>query len=146
MMTDLKNEVPENIDELKKRAGDKTDYKNRKSAIEELGLYKCKQSKDILWHLMINDKVHLVQNAAFLKLQAFGEDVKLPRKKKGHLVKDINKKLAKVNNLFESNFTPEEFNEKFKEKYPEEFDIYSFEKSEKFNQWVANILNSLPKK
>jgi hypothetical protein len=145
-MSDFTAEPPANIEELKKLAGDKTSYKNRKSAVEALGGHKCQQSKDILWRLMINDKVYAVQNAAFLKLQAFGEDVKLPRKKKGHLVKDINKKLGRVRDSLNEEFTPEEFNEKFRAMYPEEFDIYSFEKSGKFNQWVDNVLKSLPKK
>lgn len=145
-MSDFTEEPPANIEELKKLAGDKTSYKNRKSAVEALGDHKCQQSKDILWRLMINDKVYAVQNAAFLKLQAFGEDVKLPRKKKGHLVKDIDKKLGRVCDSINEEFTPEEFNEKFRAMYPEEFDIYSYEKSGKFNQWVDNVLKSLPKK
>jgi len=145
-MSNFTAEPPANIEELKKLAGDKTSYKNRTSAVDALGKHKCQQSKDILWRLMINDKVYAVQNAAFLKLQAFGEDVKLPRKKKGHLVKDINKKLGRVRDSLNEEFTTEEFNDKFREMYPEEFDIYSFEKSGKFNQWVDNVLKSLPKK
>lgn len=145
-MSNFAMEAPTNIEELKKLAGDKTSYKNRKSVVEALGKHKCQQSKDILWRLMINDKVYSVQHAAFLKLQAFGEDVKLPKKKKGHLVKDINKKLGRVRDSLHEEFTSEEFNEKFKTMYPEEFDIYSFEKSGKFNQWVDNVLQSLPKK
>lgn len=94
---------------------------------------------------MVNDKVHAVQHRAFLKLQAFGEDVKLPRKKKGHLVKDINKKLGRVLGSI-SAYSESVFNEKFKELYPEEFDIYSFEKGNGFNKWVQNVLSSLPNK
>ena len=57
--------------------------------------------------------------------------VKLPRKKKGHLVKDINKRLEKVNNSFKGvSCTIEEFKDRFKTLYPTEFDIYSFEKRE----------------
>lgn len=145
-MAELKMETPDNIDELKTRASDKSNYKIRLNAVEQLGIYKCKQSKDILWRLMINDKVYAVQESAFRKLQSFGEDVKLPRKKKGHLVKDINKKLAKVQSAFESDFTIQEFNEKFKSIYPVEFDIYSFEKQNNFDKWVLNVLSSLPKK
>lgn len=145
-MCSFKMEIPPNIDELKVLANDKSSYKNRKIAIESLGKYKCQQSKDILWHLMINDKIHPVQNAAFIKLQAFGEDVKLPSKKKGKTVKDIDQKIGRVRNSLQGEFSPEEFNEKFQVMYPEEFDIYSFEKNGKFNQWVGNVLKSLPKK
>ena len=88
--------VPENIEDLKKMAMNKTSYRTRNEAIETLKNYKCRQSIDVLWRLMINDKVYSVQHQAFLALQNFGEDVKLPRKKKGNLVKDINKKLGKV--------------------------------------------------
>ena len=102
--------VPENIEDLKKMAMNKTSYRTRNEAIETLKNYKCRQSIDVLWRLMINDKVYSVQHQAFLALQNFGEDVKLPRKKKGNLVKDINKKLGKVQSSFkEENCTIEEF-------------------------------------
>jgi len=141
----LEHKTPENIEALKKQAADKTSYKNRLAAIEELGNFQYQQSKDILWRLMINDKVHAVQHRAFLKLQAFGEDVKLPRKKKGHLVKDINKKLTKVLKSIGGAYSEVVFNDKFKELYPEDFDIYTFEKSGGFNKWIQNVLSSLPK-
>ncbi|MBP2261125.1 hypothetical protein [Pseudomonas sp. BP8] len=94
---------------------------------------------------MINDLVHGVQHRAFLKLQAFGEEVRLPRKKKGHLIKDINKKLAVVDRAMSASYTRDDFNAKFKELYPEAFDVYSFEKKGSFDKWIQNVLNSLPK-
>ena len=139
--------VPENIEDLKKMAMNKTSYRTRNEAIETLKNYKCRQSIDVLWRLMINDKVYSVQHQAFLALQNFGEDVKLPRKKKGNLVKDINKKLGKVQSSFkEENSTIEEFIEKFKVMYPEEYDIYSYEKAGKMQEWIKNIVQSLPGK
>ena len=137
--------VPENIEDLKKMAMNKTSYRTRNEAIETLKNYKCRQSIDVLWRLMINDKVYSVQHQAFLALQNFGEDVKLPRKKKGNLVKDINKKLGKVQSSFkEENCTIEEFIEKFKVMYPEEYDIYSYEKAGKIKDWIKNVIQSLP--
>ena len=95
---------------------------------------------------IIIDKVYAVQHDAFLALQAFGEDVKLPRKKKGHLVKDINKKILKTrNSITGESFTIDDFILAFKEKYPEEYDIYTFEKKGKLKEWLENVLNSLPK-
>ena len=139
--------VPENIEDLKKMAMNKTSYRTRNEAIETLKNYKCRQSIDVLWRLMINDKVYSVQHQALLALQNFGEDVKLPRKKKGNLVKDINKKLGKVQSSFkEENCTIEEFIEKFKVMYPEEYDIYSYEKAGKMQEWIKNIVQSLPGK
>ena len=139
--------VPENIEDLKKMAMNKTSYRTRNEAIDTLKNYKCRQSIDVLWRLMINDKVYSVQHQAFLALQNFGEDVKLPRKKKGNLVKDINKKLGKVQSSFkEENCTIEEFIEKFKVMYPEEYYIYSYEKAGKMQEWIKNIVQSLPGK
>ena len=139
--------VPENIEDLKKMAMNKTSYRTRNEAIETLKNYKCRQSIDVLWRLMINDKVYSVQHQAFLALQNFGEDVKLPRKKKGNLVKDINKKLGKVQSSFkEEHCTIEEFIEKFEVMYPEEYDIYSYEKAGKMQEWIKNIVQSLPGK
>ena len=80
-------EIAPNIDELKKMASTKSDANLRVEAVVELGKWKSQQSIDILWRLMINDLVYEVQHAAFLRLQAFGQDVKLPRKVKGNLIK-----------------------------------------------------------
>ena len=143
---DYKSESPENIKELKRLSKEKSNYKNRLVAVEELGNFKCQQSKDILWNLMMNDKVYIVQETAFRKLQSFGENVKLPKKKKGNLIKGIDKKLAKVRDSISSEFSLNIFKPKFKELFPEEFDVYSYEKGEKFDDWVSNILSSLPKK
>ena len=96
------NQTPHNIQEIIKLSRDKSNYKNRIKAIEEFGKYKCRQSIDKLWRLMISDKVHSVQRLAFRQLKLFDEDVKLPRKKKGHLIKDIDKKLIKVHASFKN--------------------------------------------
>ena len=144
-MKNYKEETPPNIEELKSLAADRTSYENRLDAVEQLGNYKCRQSIDILWRRMISDKVYLVQETAFRKLQAFGEDVKLPKKQPGHLVKDINKKLARVKNALPDVFTPKQFRDKFQQLYPVEFDIYSYEKKHDFDGWIKNVLSSLPK-
>lgn len=142
---DVKNETPENIEELKKLASQKTSYKSRLDAVYKLREYKCRQSIDILWRLMMQDKVYAVQEEAFRALQKFGEAVKLPRKKKGHLVKDINKRIEKTRNSFKQEpFTFEEFKEKFQLLYPTEYDIYSYEKHGKMDDWLKNCLSSLP--
>jgi len=141
----MENKTPENLEALKRKAADKTSYKVRLEAVEELGNFKCRQSIDILWGLMINDKVHGVQHRAFMKLQAFGEKVKLPRKPKGHLIKNVNKQLEKVLAAIGGTYSSEEFNRKFQELYPETFDVYSFEKKGGFDLWITNVLKSLPK-
>lgn len=142
---DVVEQIPKNIEELKKLARTKTSYQTRLTAIHQLRKYKCPQSINILWQLMMRDKVYAVQEEAFRALQRFDEKVKLPRKKKGHLVKGINKLLEKVNNSFKGeSCTIEEFKDRFKTLYPTEFDIYSFEKKGKMDTWIKNILASLP--
>lgn len=142
---EIVEQTPENIEELKKLAATKTSYQTRLTAIQQLRKYKCRQSIDILWRLMMQDKVYAVQEEAFRALQGLDEKVKLPRKQKGHLVKDINKRLEKVNNSFKSeSCTIEQFKERFKDLYPTEYDIYSFEKKGKMDTWIKNVLATLP--
>jgi hypothetical protein len=125
----------------------KVSYKNRLKAVEEFGKWKCRQSIDKLWRLMISDKVYLVQNQAFLKLQQFGENVKLPKKKKGHLIKDINDKLINIHKKFNTgNYTINDFKKKFQEIYPEAFDIYTYEKGNTFESWIESVIQHSPRK
>ena len=140
----MEDKTPENIEGLKKSAADKSNYQVRLAAVEELGKFKCRQSIDILWRLMIQDKVYAVQELSFRKLQALGETVKLPRKQKGHLIKDINKKLGVVERSMSASYSQTDFSTKFQELYPEAFDVYTFEKGAKFDAWIQNVLNSLP--
>lgn len=136
-------EIPKDINELKKQARNKLSYKKRLDAVEELGKYKCQQSQDILWRRMVSDKIYLVKLLSFKKLQAFGIPVSLPKKKRGVLVKDINKKLFKIRESFKEDFTIEQFKSRFLELYPEDFDIYSYEKDgQKMDVWIKNILST----
>lgn len=68
----------------------------RLEAVEELGQTNHKQIIDILTRLMESDPVYTVQEAAYLKLKAFGEDVKVPSKNKPELVKGVSKILLRI--------------------------------------------------
>lgn len=139
--------TPSNIQEIIKLSRDKSNYKNRIKAIEEFGKYKCRQSIDKLCKLMISDKVYSVQRLAFEKLQNFSEDVKLPRKRKGHLIKDINKKLIKVHASFKNDtYTLMDFKIAFKNRYPEAYDVYVYEKKHNFDKWIQQTIKISPKK
>jgi hypothetical protein len=137
--------IAPNIEDLKKLANTKSDAKVRKNAVEELGKWKCRQSIDILWRLMINDLVYEVQHASFIKLQAFGEDVRLPRKAKGNLIKQIDKKIEKILNSIEGSISFEDFVNEFQKRMPEEFDVYKHDKKGKFESWLKNIISAFPK-
>jgi hypothetical protein len=139
--------TPLNIKDIIKQASDKSSYKNRLIAVEELGKWKCPQSINMLFKLMKYDKVYIVKNKAFINLQRFGENVKLPKKKKGHLVKDINKKLLVIYNSFQAdNYTLIDFKLKFREIYPELYDIYQYEKNKDFDNWIQSVIKHSPMK
>jgi hypothetical protein len=143
----LKVETPSNIDEIIIQSKDKSDYKKRIESVNELGKWRCHKSQKRLLELMKYDKVYSVKQSAFLKLQRFGEDVKLPKKKKGHLIKDINKKLLKVYNSFQADqYSIVDFKLKFKEKYPEAYDVYTYEKGNKFDIWIQSVIKHSPMK
>lgn len=92
----MESNKPVNYDELKRQAIDSSSWRNRLDAVRKLGEFNEKSVKDILWRRMTSDPVYTVQEEAFRKLQALGESVKLPRKKKGNIVKDMNKDLQKI--------------------------------------------------
>lgn len=139
--------TPSDIDDIIKLSRDKSNYKNRLLSVERFGKYKCRQSIDKLWRLMISDKVFCVQEQAFRKLQNFGENVKLPKKRKGHLIKDINSKLLKVHTSLKSDtYTLTDYKVAFKNKYPEAYDIYQYEKKQKFDEWILETIKIAPKK
>ncbi len=142
MELEFKEETAPNINELKKMAATKTDANLRLKAVKELGNWKCQQSKDILWRLMMQDKVYEVKHAAFIKLQSFGEVVKLPRKSKGNLIMDINNKIKKVVTGIDGEVSFDEFKEIFKQKLPEAFDVYKHENGNGFDTWLRNVINN----
>lgn len=137
---------PSNYEALKNDASNRTSWRTRLDAVNELSKWKCSESIDILWRRMISDDVYKVQNAAFLGLQAFGEKVKLPEKKKGNLIKDINKYLESIKNSLPAGHTYDDFKEAFKKKRPVEFDTYEGDKENRFDSWLSNLWKSLPNK
>lgn len=46
--------------------------------------------------LMKNDAVYKIQEAAYQNLKRLGEDVELPPRKKGDLVKDVSKVIIRI--------------------------------------------------
>jgi len=142
----FENKTPENIEKYKELAGDISDYKERLKAINYLSKYKCHESKKILYKLMNTDKIFSVKEQAFRALQNFGEDVKLRKKKKGKPIKSINDKLLVLHNSFNGDlYSPTDFKIRFKEKYPYIYDIYQYEKREKFDVFVENSIKTFPK-
>lgn len=144
-MPDSSSDNLPDIDALKKSLKSAADYKARIAVVDDLGRHKTQQTKDILWRVMLNDPIHSVQNQAFLKLQAFGEEVRLPRKNPKHL-KLASSKIPIIQRLVDFFEDEDSFFKVFKEKYPREFEILSYEKGGKLNAFITNKITNMPKR
>ncbi|MEK5467914.1 HEAT repeat domain-containing protein [Paenibacillus sp. FSL P2-0089] len=138
-------ELPENYDELKRAAGRSADWRARLEAVEELGRYKHKQIIDILNRLMISDPVYTVQEAAYNKLVAFGEEVKVPSKNKAELFKGVSKIILRIKKSLPKDHSYEEFKEKLKKMRVDIYDAYEGEKGADFDQWLEKMWASAAK-
>lgn len=143
---EVKSELPSNYEELKKSVNRTANWRERLDAIEELGQWKNKQVIDVLTHRMVNDDVYKVQEAAFRKLKNFGEDVQLPPRKKGDVIKGISKILLRIKKSLPKDHTYEEFKEKLKKMRIDVYDTYEGEKGTDFDSWLESIWASLLKK
>ena len=148
-VTGIKKETPNNINELVKMAGDKTNWRKRLEAVNELKNWDCQKSRDVLTRLAIHDLVFKVKEEALRATQPLGITKNGKRlkfgKPKGHLIKDINEKLYKVDNAIEESFEITKFKEKFKQLYPEPYDVYEGDRGNRFNEWILNVLKNKPK-
>lgn len=138
-----KSELPENYEELKKAASRTSSWRDRLDAIDELGQWKSKQTIDILTARMMNDPVYKIKKAAYQKLRAFGEDVELPPKKNGDLVKDTTKILLRIKKSLPEGHTYEEFKEKLKKMRLDIYDTYEGDKGTDFDKWLETLWLSL---
>ncbi|MBW4082051.1 HEAT repeat domain-containing protein [Paenibacillus sp. S150] len=136
---EMNNGLPENYGELKKAAGRSADWRARLEAVEELGRWNHKQIIDTLNRLMISDPVYTVQEAAYEKLKAFGEDVKVPSKNKPELFRGISKIVLRIKKSLPRDHSYEEFKEKLKRMRIDVYDAYEGEKGEDFDAWLQKL-------
>ncbi|MDD9271561.1 HEAT repeat domain-containing protein [Paenibacillus sp. GCM10023248] len=140
------NEIPAKFEELKKSANRTSNWRERLAAVEELGQYNDQQAINILTRLMTSDAVYPIQEAAYRKLKAFGEDVKLPSRKKGDLIKGAGKILLRIKKSLPDGHTFEEFKEKLQKTRSDVYDTYEGDKGPEFDQWLESTWASLLKK
>jgi hypothetical protein len=143
---EAKSELPENYEELKKQASRTSNWRERLDAVEELGQWKNQKIIDILTRIMNNDTVYKVQDAAYRKLKKLGEDVQLPPRKKGELIKDVTKIVLRVKKSLPEGHGYEEFKEKLKKMRLDVYDAYEGDKGPDFDKWLENLWASFPKK
>jgi len=140
------NELPPNYEELKKAANRTSSWKERLEAVEELGQHKHPKIIDVLTHRMAHDTVYSVQEAAFRKLQAFGEAVQAPARTKGELIKGVGKVLVRVKKSLPQGHSYEEFKEKLKKTRLDIYDTYEGDKGEEFDTWLEQTWASLTRR
>jgi hypothetical protein len=137
------NELPPNYEQLKISANRTSNWRERLDAVEEIGQWNNKQTIDVLMHRMHNDTVYKVQETAFRKLKEFGEDIQLPPRKKGDLIKGVTKILVRIKKSLPEGHSFEEFKEKLKKMRLDVYDTYEGEMGAEFDKWLENTWASL---
>ena len=143
---EAKGALPENYEELKKQASRTSNWRDRLDAVEELGQWQNKQVINVLTHMLKEDAVYKVQEAAFRKLKKFGEDVQLPPRKKGDLIKGVNKILLRIKKSLPEDHSYKEFKEKLKKMRLDVYDTYEGDKGADFDKWLENMWVSVSKR
>ncbi|WP_213652774.1 HEAT repeat domain-containing protein [Paenibacillus sp. J23TS9] len=137
------SDLPENYNELKNSANRTANWKERLDAVEELGNWKSQKSIDILKHRLDTDPVYQVQEAAYEKLKAWGEDVEKPVRSKYEVVKGIQKILLRVKKSLPKDHSYEEFKEKLKKMRIDVYNTYEGDKGAEFDAWLEGMWKSL---
>lgn len=137
------NERPSTYEQLKVSANRTSNWKERLAAVEELGRWNNQQTIGLLTHRMNNDSVYQVQEAAFRKLKALGENVQMPPRKKGELVKGVTKILVRIKKSLPEGHSFEQFKEKFKKMRLDVYDVYEGDKGTDFDKWLEDTWASL---
>jgi len=132
-------ELPENFEELKKAANRKASWRDRLQAVQELGEWNTAPTKKLLLHVMTDDQVFPVREAAYQKLKKLGENVQQPAKNKGELFKGLNKVLVRIKKSLPEGHTFEEFKEKLQKTRIDIYDTYEGEKGAEFDPWLQAI-------
>jgi hypothetical protein len=132
---EVKQDIPASYEELK-AAANRSSWKERLEAVEALGQHDSQQATDVLLHRLQHDPVYQVQEAAYRKLRERGEDVQLPPRKKGELIKGVGKVLIRIKKSLPAGHSFEEFKEKLRKTRLDVYDAYEGEKGAEFDSWL----------
>lgn len=103
-----------------------------------MGKWRSDPVIDILKHRLKNDTVYQIQEAAYRRLKQMGEDVQLPPRKKGELIKGAQKALVRIKKSLPEGHSYEEFKEKLKLTRLDVYDTYEGDKGAGFDEWLRN--------
>lgn len=126
-----------------KSANRSANWRERLAAVEALGGWDTKQATDALMRIMTGDSVYTVQEAAFNKLREMGEDVQLPPRKKGELIKGTAKILVRIKKSLPQGHSFEDFKVKLQKMRSDVYDTYEGDKGADFDQWLQETWASL---
>lgn len=140
---ELRTDLPENFNELKKSIQRTSNWRERLDAIEELGHWKSNETIALLKKRLADDPVYKIQEAAYRKLQAWGENVSMPERKKWELVKDTKKVLVRIKKSLPENHSYEDFKEKVKKMRMDIYDTYEGEKGSDFDEWLKETWTTI---
>lgn len=133
---DIRQELPEHYDQLKKASNRSADWRARLEAVQELGKWEHQQTIDILTRLMDSDPVYKVQEAAYGKLRALGQDVQLPSPNKPEPFKGLSKIMLRIRKSLPREHTFEDFKEKLRKMRIDIYDTYEGIKGDSFDEWL----------
>ncbi|PAD28097.1 HEAT repeat domain-containing protein [Paenibacillus sp. 7523-1] len=140
------NELPENFEELKRAANRSSSWRDRLNAVNELGNWDTTPTIKLLQHVLKNDQVFQVREAAYFKLKQLDEDVQMPAKNKGELFKGLNKILLRIKKSLPEGHTFEQFKEKLQKTRLDIYDTYEGDKDAEFDSWLHGIWETLGRK
>ncbi|MCT8137792.1 HEAT repeat domain-containing protein [Anaerobacillus sp. CMMVII] len=132
------------FNELKKSINRTSNWRERLDAVNELGQWNSKEATELLKYSMTGDPVYKVQEAAFRQLQALGEQVTMPKRTPGELIKGTNKILLRIKKSLPNNHSYEDFKEKVKKMRLDLFDTYEGDKGADFDKWLEETWTNLP--
>ncbi|MFV8830336.1 HEAT repeat domain-containing protein [Alkalihalobacterium sp. APHAB7] len=138
-----RTDLPANFDELKKSINRTANWRERLDAVEELGMWKARETIELLKHSMAGDSVFKVREAAYRQLLALGEKVTMPERKEGDAIKDTKKILVRIKKSLPKDHSYEDFKEKLKKMRIDVYDTYEGEKGADFDKWLEQLWSEL---
>ncbi|MCS6110395.1 HEAT repeat domain-containing protein [Clostridium botulinum] len=148
---DFIKETPSNINELVKMAGDKTNWKRRLQAVQQMKKYDCQQIRDVITRLALHDRVYKVKEEAFrvaqgLGIKKQGKPIFLGKKDIGYKSSDFTKIFKRIKRECKMDeLDIKAIKDKLIIINPEMYDVMNFEKGKKLDEWIENKYKSLPK-
>lgn len=145
------NPIEEQEDELQqsnyegviKSANRSANWRERLEAVKALSEWNNRQVIEVLTRIMNNDAVYTVQEAAYNTLREHGEDVQLPPRKKGELIKGTTKILIRIKKSLPQGHEFQAFKEKLQKMRSDVYDTYEGEKGADFDTWLEETWASL---